>query len=54
MFLKKLSDYFAKIVKFSRKNRKIFPQKLLDFPEKSSNFTATNVKFLCKNFQSFQ
>ncbi len=53
MFPKKLSDYLAKIVKFSCKNRQIFLQKLLNFPVKSSYFPAEYAKFFCKNFQTF-
>ncbi len=53
MFPKTLSDYLAKIVKFSCKNRSIFLQESLNFPEKSSNFPAKNVKFFYKHFQSF-
>ncbi len=53
MFPKQLTDYLAKIVKFSCKNRWIFLQKLLNFPEKSSNFPAKNINFSAKIFKLF-
>ncbi len=53
MFPRKLSDYLAKIVKFSCKDHHIFLQKSLNFPEKSSNFPAKNVKFFAQIFKIF-